>query len=231
MATNDGSEYRHKLSALIYRKRQLSSNILLSGTLHEASFCSWCTSSIRYCCREDGWVSCYHRSRVVHVVITNQSTSFMELNTASQEISRLLWNLKVKLHDHKSQLRILILSQMNPIYTLKPFFLKMYFNIILPSVPRSFEWSLHFRLSNQKCVTHFLSPLCHLPVRPSHSWSDHPNNCWRVQIMETFFMIFSPISSQYILLRLKYSPKYRVVKHCWFGFFPSPSFRPIENKW
>jgi hypothetical protein len=58
---------------------------------------------------------------------------------ASQGI---LWNSKVRYRIHKYQPPVSILSQLNPIHTPTSHFLKIRFNIILPSMPGSFQWSL-----------------------------------------------------------------------------------------
>jgi hypothetical protein len=42
-----------------------------------------------------------------------------------------------------------IMSKMNPVHTLQPYFPKIHFNIALQSMPRSSEWSLPFKLSNR----------------------------------------------------------------------------------
>jgi hypothetical protein len=57
--------------------------------------------------------------------------------SASEVITHDLWNSKVHYCDDKSPLLALILSQMNHVHT----FLKINFNIILPSTPLSPKWS------------------------------------------------------------------------------------------
>lgn len=42
------------------------------------------------------------------------------------------------------------LSHFNPVHTLSPYFSYIHFNIILPSMPSSFKWSLLFKFSNKK---------------------------------------------------------------------------------
>jgi hypothetical protein len=41
-----------------------------------------------------------------------------------------------------------ILSQVNPIHTLQPYFCKIHFNNILSSMLRTYRWCLFFALSN-----------------------------------------------------------------------------------
>jgi hypothetical protein len=61
----------------------------------------------------------------------------LRVRSASQEILRVLWNPKVHHRIHKSPTPVDILSQMNLIHTLKLYFPKTHFNIIIPSTPLS----------------------------------------------------------------------------------------------
>jgi hypothetical protein len=120
----------------------------------------------------------------------------------SQEISHLLWNPKFHYRGHKSLSPVPILIQINPIHTLLIYFHP--FNIVFPSMPRSYELSLPFRLSKQNyvrlCGSH-LPHAYHMP-RPFYPYSGHSNNIWwRVQIMKFLIMKFSPVSSLFIPLR------------------------------
>jgi len=62
-----------------------------------------------------------------------------------------------------------ILNQINPFHTLPPYFPQIHSNIILPTAPRSFEWSLKFRPSDKSfmCIYH-LSHACYM------FWPSHP---------------------------------------------------------
>jgi hypothetical protein len=55
----------------------------------------------------------------------------------------------------------LVLSQMNPVHTFPPYSSKIHSNIILPSTPRSSEWSLPFRFSskNYVSISHLAYPI------------------------------------------------------------------------
>jgi len=55
--------------------------------------------------------------------------------SASQEIHRLLRNPKVHYCFHNIRPLVPILSQMNPVQTLPPYFPKIRFNIIFPPAP------------------------------------------------------------------------------------------------
>ena len=78
------------------------------------------------------------------------------MSSASQEIPLLLLYSKVPYHIHKSPLPVPILSHSNPIRASPSHFLKIHFNIVLASTPRSSEWSL------------FLGSPHHKPVCTSH---------------------------------------------------------------
>jgi hypothetical protein len=76
--------------------------------------------------------------------------------SVSQEIPCLLWNLIVQYSLHECLPPVLILSQINPLHTLSPYFLKIYFVIILTFVLVSSKWSLLFRLCNQNFVCGYI---------------------------------------------------------------------------
>jgi hypothetical protein len=99
--------------------------------------------------------------------------------SASRKLPRLLWNTEVHYSVHKNPPLVSILSQINTFHNLPSYFSKIRSNIILPSMPRSSEWSLPFRFSDHNfvCVSH-LSNACNMS-RPSHPPSfEHCNNTW-----------------------------------------------------
>jgi hypothetical protein len=59
--------------------------------------------------------------------------------SASQEISRLLWNREVHYHVHNSLPLVRTLRQLSPVHTLPPYFPKIRSNIVFPSTPRCYE--------------------------------------------------------------------------------------------
>jgi hypothetical protein len=134
--------------------------------------------------------------------------------SASQEISRLFWNPKVRYRVHKNPPQVSVLSQTNPVHTFPPSFHKIHSRIIFPSTPMSSEWSLSFGFSDQNFVRiSHISHTCYM-LRQSHPNSfDHSNNIWwSVQVMKLLIMQTSPAFCSFLLLRSQYS-QHPVPKH------------------
>src|SRR5215475_5647624 len=80
-----------------------------------------------------------------------------------------LWNPKVPHRTHKCPPPVPVLSQLHPVPTTPSNFLKIHFNIILPSTSWSPQWSLSLRLPHQHPVhTSILPHTRHMPC-PYHS--------------------------------------------------------------
>jgi hypothetical protein len=121
------------------------------------------------CCKSVQFIlSCYSLTHS----LTPPSTVLLEKLTgfaASQEIPGNLSNQRVHYRIHKCPLHFSMLSQLNPVHTPTPHFLKIQLNIILPSTPRSPQWSLSLRFPNQKHVHASSLPHPRYIPRPSHS--------------------------------------------------------------
>jgi hypothetical protein len=125
-------------------------------------------------------------SLVFNIIITlpwNSPSWEANRSSISQEISHILWNLKVHYLIHKHPPLFLILSQSNPVHASLSHFLKTHFHLHL-GLPSGLVWS-------PVCI----SPLrhtCYMP-RPSHSsWFDHLNNIWwGVQIIKLLILYCS----------------------------------------
>jgi len=123
--------------------------------------------------------------------LLNYSMKPWEANqfSASQEIPRILWNLKVHYRMNTCPPPVPILSVLDLVPAPTSHFLEIHLNII-PSTPGSPKWSLSLRFPHLNPVYASRIPhMCYMP-HPSHSAQfNHPNSTeWRVQIIKLLVM-------------------------------------------
>jgi hypothetical protein len=103
--------------------------------------------------------------------------------SSSKETSFALWNLKVHYYIHKRSLPVPILSQSNPVHASPSYFLKIHFNIVLRSKPRSSKLLLSIMYSHQNiaCTPPF-PHMSHRSCLSNYSWFGQPNDIrWELQ--------------------------------------------------
>jgi hypothetical protein len=89
-----------------------------------------------------------------------------------QEIPLLLWNPKVQYQFHKRPPLVPVLSQMHPVHIFPRYFSEIHSNI-LSSTPRSSEWSLSFRFSNQNILRISRIPhACYMPRQSNFNFDN-----------------------------------------------------------
>jgi hypothetical protein len=97
-------------------------------------------------------------------LLTNSmdQSSFWEANTSagSQYIPHVSWASKFHCRVNNSMLLFRTESQINPVHALSKYFLKIHFNITLPSASRFSKLSLSLRVSHQISYTNPLT--CHM---------------------------------------------------------------------
>jgi hypothetical protein len=79
-------------------------------------------------------------------------------SSPSQEIPRVLWNPKVHYRIHNLPPHVPILSQINPVHA-PSHFLRIHFNIILPSTPKCSKWSFSSDLPTKTLYAPHLSSI------------------------------------------------------------------------
>ena len=101
--------------------------------------------------------------------------------SASQKIRHILRNPKVHYRSRKCPLPVPILNQLGPVYTSTSHFLKIHFNIILPSTPGSPKWSLSLWFTHHNPVYAWPLPYTRYVPCPSHfvSLSSAGEHYWK----------------------------------------------------
>ena len=134
--------------------------------------------------------------------------------SASQEIPRILWNLKVHYSIYKCLPPVPILSQLDPVHPPNPL-LEDPFNITLPSVPGSSKQSHFPQFSPPKPCMPLLSP--ERATCPAHpilldfiTWIIFGEEC---RSLSFSLCTFPPLPHYLIPPRPKYPPQHPILKH------------------
>ena len=114
--------------------------------------------------------------------------------SASQEIPRILWNLKFHYRIYKCPPPVPIPSQLDPVHTPISHFLKIHLNIILPSTSGTPKWSLSFRFPHKNPV--YASPL------PLYALHAPPISLFSILSPDSIFSIPTAIAQPYTMHRV-----------------------------
>jgi hypothetical protein len=139
--------------------------------------------------------------------------------SASQKITRILWNSRVHYRIQTCPPTFPILSQLHPVHVLISHFLKIHLKIILPSTPGTSKLSLSLRFPHHQRL--YASPLphtCYVP--PSHSsWFNKPKKTlgenYRSLSSSLCSFLHSPITSSLLGPNILIIKSYNATK--WMG--------------
>jgi len=85
-------------------------------------------------------------------------------SSTTQGILYIMMNLEIHCYIHNSRPPLSILKQSDTVLATSSHFLKIHFNIILPSMPRSSKWSLSTRFPYQNLVCNSPVPHATYPI-------------------------------------------------------------------